>query len=329
MGKVVIISNLSRELPGWDEAINMIKQSGHDVIDIGSSYDGTTIILKDADALIVGLNQIERDIIENAPKLKIIAKPGIGVDNIDLETATRNGIIVSNTPGSNSDSVADHLFVLMLSVTRKIVFLDTQTKNGKGWINYPVIGNEISNKTLGVIGTGAIGKEVVNRALGFKMQIYAYDPFPDYNWAINTSVEYVDINRLLQKSDVITLHLPLTEQTKYLIDYEQFEQMKQTAYIFNTSRGGVINESALFDALKSNKIAGAGIDVFEEEPLQSNELFKFDNVVVTPHIGGFSKEASYRSRIMTAENIISVFNNQLPYIANHEVLEKSNLRVNL
>lgn len=313
MGKIVIVSNLSRKLPGWKEAIEMINKEGHIIVDPGENAYTMELIkehLVDADALIVGLNKIDAQIIKESKQLKVIAKPGVGVDNIDIKFAKERGILVCNTPGSNADSVADHLFALILSVVRKITSLDAKMRMGDGWKDYPILGNEIANKVFGVVGTGSIGKKAVQRAKGFGMSVLAYDIIKDLKWAKDNCVEYVDLDKLLACADIISLHLPLNEKTKGIISTAQFDLMKKTSYIFNTSRGYVIDENALITALKKGKIAGAGIDVFDQEPLLQSVLFKFENVVLTPHVGGFSREASIRSRIMTAENIINALNGE-------------------
>jgi len=331
MSKVLILSNLSRSLPGWDKAMAMIREEGHEVFDPGEKNfqeNEAVHYLKEADAVFVGLNTLTGSAIKSAKQLLVIAKPGIGVDNIDVSSATEEGIVVCNTPGSNARSVADHLFGLMIAVARRLPYLDSITRAGKGWENYPpVVGTEISGKGLGVIGTGHIGKAVIHRAKGFDMDILAYDPMFDTDLAKDPSVHYLPLNDLLKDSDFVTVHIPLTIDTVGLIGENELSAMKKTAYLFNTSRGGIIDEKALVKALKEGQIAGAGIDVFEQEPLIESELFRLQNVVITPHVAGYSPEASYRSRIMSAENINHALRSMKPHIVNVKVLQSPRLRI--
>ena len=330
MSKVVILSNLSRSLPGWDKAMAMIREEGHEVFDPGEKNfheDEAVRYLKDADAVFVGLNKLTGTAIKSSKQLIVIAKPGIGVDNIDVNKATQEGILVCNTPGSNAQSVADHLFGLLIAVARRLPYLDSITRAGRGWENWPVVGNEISGKKLGVVGTGSIGKAVIRRAKGFDMEILAYDTLINPDLAKDPSVHYLPLNDLLRSSDFITLHVPLTDETRGLIGEKELSTMKKTAYLFNTSRGGIVDERALIKALREGQIAGAGIDVFEQEPLMESELFKLQNVVLTPHVAGYSPEASYRSRIMSADNINNALRGIKPHIVNPEVLRSPKIRI--
>jgi D-3-phosphoglycerate dehydrogenase len=333
MSKVTILSNLKRNLPGWKEAIEMIKRAGHEVFDPGErdiSEDEAIHYLKEAEAVLVGLNRLSGNVIRSSKYLKVIAKPGIGVDNIDIAAATQEGIIVCNTPGSNAESVADHLFGLMIAVARRLPYLDRLTRDGKGWEFHPaVIGVEIGGKILGVIGTGHIGKAVIRRAKGFNMEILAYDIIQDAKLINDFFVKYLPLKDVLRNADFVTLHIPLNDKTYHMIGEEELSLMKKTAFLFNTSRGSIVDEKALVKALHEGQIAGAGIDVFEQEPIVESELFKFENIIVTPHVAGFSPEASYRSRIMSAENIIKALKGVEPYIVNREVLTLPKIRIRL
>jgi D-3-phosphoglycerate dehydrogenase / 2-oxoglutarate reductase len=332
MSNVLVFSNLSRTLPGWDEAMKMIREAGHEVFDPGEKdldEEAAIARLRGANAVFVGLNRLTGRAIESAKRLIVIAKPGIGVDNIDVDTATREGILVCNTPGSNAQSVADHLFGLMIAVARRLPYLDGITKAGRGWESWPVVGAEISGKKLGVIGTGSIGKAVIRRAKGFDMDILAYDPLVDEDLVRTQSVRYLPLGDLLRDSDFVTVHVPLTHETRGLIGEVELSSMKKTACLFNTSRGGIVDEKALIDALRKGRIAGAGIDVFEQEPLEESELFGLGNVVLTPHVAGYSPEASYRSRIMSAENIINALRGIKPHVVNPEVLRSPGIRIKI
>ncbi len=333
MGRVVIFSNLSRDLPGWDKFIQMILDAGHEIFDPGEKdlSDKEAIRhLIDTDAVFVGLNKFSGTAIRAGKLLKVIAKTGVGVDNIDVVAATEEGIMVCNTPGSNTQAVADHLFGLILSVTRQLPYLDRITRDGRGWEKYPpVMGIEIYGKTLGVIGTGQIGKAVIQRAKGFAMEIVAYDAVEDPELVKDYSVRYLPLKDVLKGADLITLHLPLSEKTRGLIGEDEIRTMKRTAYLFNASRGPIVDEKALIRALRERQIAGAGLDVFEEEPLVQSELFELENVVLTPHMAGYSPEASIRARIMSAENIINALRGVEPRLVNREVLGLPQMRVQL
>ena len=335
MSRVVILSNISRGLPGWEEAKEMLRRAGHEVFDAGErdfNEDETIRYLGDADAVFVGFNKLSGNAIKSGKNLKVIAKPGVGVDNIDVDTATQEGIIVCNTPGSNAEPTADHLFGLMIALARKIPYLDRMTKAGQGWERTPpAVGSEIVDKTLGVIGTGSIGQAVIRRAKGFDMEILAFGShmISDQKLIQDLSIKYLPLEDVLKRSDFVTLHVPLTHETRGLIGEPQLRLMKKTAYLFNTSRGSIVDEKALIRALKEGWINGAGLDVFEEEPLTESELFKLENVVVTPHTAGYSPEASLRARIMTAQNIIDAFQEIKPHIVNREVLKLSHRKIKL
>jgi len=331
MSKVVILSNLSRNLPGWDRFMMMLKDAGHETVDAGEKdfeENEAATYIKDADATFVGLNRLSGNVIRAGRSLKVIAKPGIGVDNIDVAAATQEGVIVCNTPGSNAESVADHLFGLMIATVRRIPYLDSITRAGKGWENYPpVVAPEVFAKKLGVIGTGHIGKAVIRRARGFDMEVLAYDPIQDARLIKDFPVRYLPLKEVLKQADLVTLHLPLLAGTRGLIGEKELRVMKKNAYLFNTSRGPVVDEKALLKALQAKQIAGAGLDVFEQEPLVESELSKLETVVLTPHVAGYSPEASIRSRIMSAENIINALKGIEPYIVNREVLSLPQRRI--
>jgi D-3-phosphoglycerate dehydrogenase len=241
--------------------------------------DGDDLLeyLDDVVAIITGLEPITQKVINSAPRLKVIGKHGIGVDNIDLDAAKGKGVTVLNSPGTNREAVADLVFGLMLSLARKIPNSDSQVRAGK-WPK--VFGQSVFGKTLGIIGLGAIGRSMVKRARGF------------------------DIDGILKKADFISLHVPLTPETKNLIGMEQLNSMKPTSYLINASRGGVVDEDALYSALKEGKIAGAGLDVFTTEPLIESSLFELDNVILSPHMGGFTDGALGLTSEYIAQSII-------------------------
>ena len=249
--------------------------------------------------------KLTKDILKNADNMQIIARAGVGVDNIDLDAATEKGIMVVNSPESTSVTVAEHTMGLILSMARKISIADKSVKDGK-WEKKKFMGVELRNKTLGVIGMGRIGSQVVNRCKSFGMDTMAYDPYLPEEVAKQMGVELTDLNTVLKNSDFITIHVPLTPETKHSISTPQFELMKDSAFIVNCARGGIIDEDALYDALVNNKIGGAALDVYEEEPPKESKLFDLDNIVLTPHIAASTKEAQRDAAIIVADEIIEL-----------------------
>ena len=279
-------------------------QSTEDCEVIISDPKGFHDHLGEAEGLLVrSAAKVPREVIEKAPKLRAIGRAGIGVDNIDLEAATQAGILVMNTPGGNSVSVAEHTLALMLSLARSIPQASGSTKSGK-WEKKKFLGTELRGKTLGVVGLGSIGREVVSRARAFEMRVVASDPYVSKKWAEDLNIELVDFDKLLQESDYISLHVALTSETKHLISTEQFASMKDGVRIINCARGGIIDEAALKVAMDSGKVAGAGLDVFETEPPEDNPLMAADNFVATPHIGGSTGEAQEIVGIRIAEQVV-------------------------
>jgi D-3-phosphoglycerate dehydrogenase len=265
--------------------------------------DGDDLLeyLDDVIAIITGLEPITQKVINTAPRLKVIGKHGIGVDNIDLDAAKRKGVTVLNSPGTNREAVADLVFGLMLSLARKIPNSDSQVRAGK-WPK--VFGQSVFGKTLGIIGLGAIGRSMVQRARGFDMKVFAFDNYWNKEYADANGVIFSDIDGILKEADFISLHVPLTPETKNLIGMEQLNSMKPSSYLINASRGGVVDEDALYTALKEGKIAGAGLDVFSTEPLIDSPLFELDNVILSPHMGGFTDGALGLTSEYIAQSII-------------------------
>jgi len=259
-------------------------------------------IIKDYHALIVrSATKVTKEIIEAAHNLKVIGRAGVGLDNVDLEAATQRGIIVMNTPAGNTISTAEHTMSLMLAISRNIPQAHFSVKSGE-WKRSKFIGVELYNKTLGIIGLGRIGSEVAKRALSFGMKVLAYDPFLSQQVAESLGVTLVDLKELLKKSDYITIHTPLTEETKHLLSYEEFALIKEGVRIINCARGGIIDELALAEAIKEGKVASAAIDVFEKEPpTLDNPLLKLENVIVSPHLGASTEEAQVNVAIEVAE----------------------------
>ena len=234
---------------------------------------------------------LDSSIISKADNLSVIGRAGVGIDNIDISAATRKGVVVMNTPDANTISAAEHTMALILSLSRNITYGHHSILNGE-WNRHKFIGSELRNKTLGVIGLGKIGREVMQRALGFNMKILGFGPFIKEDMLRSDEIEFRSLNELVENSDFITMHIPLTNETKNLFDYDMLRKMKKEARIINVARGGIINEFDLAKILHENRIAGAALDVFENESLElANPLLNAPNLILTPHLGGSTKEA--------------------------------------
>ncbi|MDD9908862.1 MAG: phosphoglycerate dehydrogenase [Ahrensia sp.] len=287
-------------------AVQIFKDNGCDV-------DFEPTLGKDKNALLAVIDQYDGLAIRSATKatekliaaatnLKVIGRAGIGVDNVDIKAASRRGIIVMNTPFGNSITTAEHAIAMMMAVARQIPTADASTQQGK-WEKSKFMGVELTGKTLGLIGCGNIGTIVANRAQGMKMRVIASDPFLSLERAQKMGVEKVELDELYSRADFITLHTPLTDKTRNLIGAEAFAQMKDGVRIINCARGGLIVEADLADALKSGKVAGAAIDVFEVEPATDSVLFGLPNVVCTPHLGAATSEAQENVALQVAEQM--------------------------
>ncbi len=246
--------------------------------------------------------KVTEKILEQAKSLKVIGRAGIGVDNVDIPAATARGIIVMNTPFGNSITTAEHAITLMLSLARQIPEADASTRAGK-WEKNKFLGVEIFGKTLGVIGCGNIGSIVADRALGMKMKVIAYDPYLSDERALNLGVEKVELDELMRRADFVTLHTPLTDKTRNIINPESLALTKKSVRLINCARGGLIDEAALFEALKSGRVAGAALDVFATEPAAESPLFGLHNVVCTPHLGASTTEAQENVALQIAEQM--------------------------
>ena len=303
-----------------------LKEEGVNIIDMrGSGIDDPKFIeaLKGVDAVLCGNDLLVNDaMLDMAPRLKAVAKMGVGLDTVDIKAASRHNAIVFNTPGANNQAVADHTFGLILSLARKIVFCD-QSLRDKRWEHTKIMGIEIWQKTLGLIGLGAIGRCVALRAKGFQMKVVAYDPFWPEEFAGEHGVEKMEIDDLLKVSDIVSLHLPLTEENRGMINEETLRSMKSTALLINAARGEIVKEKDLYNALKDNVIAGAGLDVFENEPPTNSPLLKLDNVVMTPHIAAFTHDAMNNMCTGIANQLIEYAKGNKPaHIVNPEVFDR-------
>ena len=289
----------------------LLKKAGHTVA-MMQSRDVAELEekIKDADAVIVRILDIPAEVIRNAPKLKVISKHGVGVDNIDLEAAKAAGVAVSVTPGANSLSVAEHAVSMMLALAKNLPHVTEQYRRVGFAAKNCAPGTEVSGKTIGLIGCGQIGSFVAKIALsGFGMKVLAYDP---YAKQLPEGVERVDErDRIFKESDFITLHLALTPETLHGIGEREFGMMKPTAIFLNCARGPLVDEPALINALQQGKIAGAGLDVTEVEPCDADSpLFKMKNVILTPHYAPTTKEAAARVSKIAAENVIALLNGE-------------------
>jgi glyoxylate reductase len=272
---------------------------------------------KDIDALTPLLSdRIDAEVFNAAPKLKIVSQLAVGFDNIDLAEATRRGIYVTNTPEVLTDTTADFAWALLMTVARRVVEADKYVRNGQwkvAWHPDMLAGRDVYGATIGIVGAGRIGYAVAKRAKGFDMQILFYDVIPRPEIERDLGAKKADMNTLLKESDFVSIHVPLMKETHHLINAEKLKLMKNTAYLINNSRGPVVDEKALYEALKKGQIAGAGLDVFEQEPTPlDNPLLKLENVVVAPHISSASLETRSKMSEMVAENLVSFFQGKSP-----------------
>ncbi len=298
--KVLVSDSLS------EEGITKLQQ--HFTVDVstGLSEDELVEKIRDYDALLIRSGtQVTKNVIDAADKLKIIGRAGVGVDNIDIDAATRKGIIVVNAPEGNMLSAAEHTIGMMMGLARNIPQANASLKSKK-WERKKFMGVEVNGKTLGVIGLGRIGAEVAKRAQGLDMNILAYDPFITEERALELGVKLASVREIAEKSDFITVHTPLTKETRNIIDADEFAVMKDGVRLINCARGGIINEEALADALENGKVAGAAFDVFVNEPPFDSRFTEFDNVIVTPHLGASTEEAQVNVAVSVADEVVTV-----------------------
>lgn len=290
-----------------NSGIESLKKSGMIVDylpDINSAQLG--LVAKNYDVLVVrSRTKISKEIIEaSAQNVKIIARVGVGLDNIDVKEAEARKIRVINSPEAAANSVSELVIGLMLSLARKIPFADTEMKKGN-WVKKDLVGTELRGKYLGVVGVGSIGRNIGRMGKALRMNLIGHDIFPiDKDFIKEVGLIVTDFNTIIESADFITCHVPLTPETRKMVNREKFSKMKSTAFLINTSRGEVIDEEALYDALSNRKIAGAALDVFETEPPTNNKLLKLPNVICTPHIGAQTYEAQELASIVIAEKII-------------------------
>ena len=298
--KVLVSDKLS------DSGLQILRSSPGISVDYkpGLSEDELAAAIGDYDALVIRSgSKVTAKVIERASKLRVIGRAGIGVDNVDVPAASRKGIVVMNTPTGNAVTTAEHALSLLMSLARKIPQATASIKAGK-WEKNKFEGREVAGKTLGIIGMGNIGRIVADRAKGLHLQVIAFDPVLTHEKAASLGFELVSIEQLFVRSDLITIHAPLTPETKNLLNREAFARMKKGVLIVNAARGGIVNETDLEVALKEGQVAGAALDVFEQEPVRPDHpLLKLDNLIATPHLGASTAEAQDRVALEIAEQV--------------------------
>jgi phosphoglycerate dehydrogenase-like enzyme len=274
--------------------------------------------LAGADAVLAGSEPYTARVFAAHPRLRVVARVGVGYDAVDVPAATARGVAVTITPGANHDSVAEHTFALLLALGRKLIPQHLGVKAG-GWPREATL--PLRGQTLGLAGLGRIGKAVALRGEAFGMKLLAYDPFPDHAFARAHNVTFLPFERLLAQSDYLSLHLPATAETRHLINKRTLALMKPSAFLVNTSRGAVVCEADLLEALKAGRLAGAGLDVFETEPPGKNPLFELDNIVLTPHNAGTDVRSRDDMALMAAESVVALSRGAWPAerIVNPEV----------
>lgn len=336
----------ARELPAvvcadrffmTDEAIEVLESAGKVIWANSKSEDELVKEVRYANAKVIiseYFNITDR-VIDASDNLKGVVVWGVGYDHVDVKASSERGIYVCNTRGSNVESVSEHVFAFMLGLSRKLLRADSFVRKG-GWMTreeaglpHELVANDLNGKTLGIVGLGAIGSRVARIGRGFSMRLLVHDPYVSVGTAKDMGAELVDLKKLLTESDFITLHVILTEDTKSMISTRELNLMKPTAYLINASRGPVIDEKALIEALSEKKIAGVGLDVFTEEPISlDNPLLKFDNVILTPHCAGSSKEAIETTSLIASQEAVRILRDEIPknFVNRQELLKKGYLR---
>ncbi|MDY6932905.1 MAG: phosphoglycerate dehydrogenase [Spirochaetota bacterium] len=301
MKKKILISDKLAQ-----EGIELLqKHSDFEVINKpGLSPEGLLVEIADAYGLIIrSATMVTDDVIRSADRLQVIARAGVGLDNVDIERATEKGIVVMNTPGGNTISTAEHAIALMFSIARRVPLADSSMKRG-AWEKKLFRGTELRGKTVGVIGLGRIGLEVAKRCKGLSMRVVGYDPYMSSDKLSDYDIEAKEPDEIWKEADFITVHTPLTDQTRDMVTRREIEMMKPTVRLINCARGGIYNENDLYEALKERRIAGAALDVFTEEPPKTLKPFhELDNVILTPHLGASTDEAQVSVAIEAAENV--------------------------
>lgn len=322
-GRILVTARSFRKLSGPHR--ELLEQAGYEIVepeqDRPLEPSELAPLLADVDGAILGLDRVTAAALQDARCLKVISRFGVGVDEIDLQAATARGIVVTVTPGANSIAVAELTVALMLALKRHLRFHDQVVREGR-WDRR--MGSELAGEVLGLVGFGRIGREVARRARAFDMRILFTDPEPPpQTVAAELQAEPREFDDLLATSDIISLHLPLTQTTRGLIGERQLQQMKTSAVLVNTARGGLVDETALFHALQQGHIAGAAFDVFDREPPGDSPLLRLENFIGTPHIGSATQQSTLRMGLMAAENALLVLEGRRPaHVVNPEVYDR-------
>lgn len=328
MSKPRILVSVPIEFRGHAPARELLERAGCEVVETGrlDTEEAVRAAIADVHGVLAGMEPLNAATMAQAGNLRVIARNGVGYDAVDLSYCTTRGIVLTNTPGALCDAVAEETFGLMLALTRHITKGDRSVKSG----GYDVpLGEDLAAMTLGVIGGGGIGGEVIARAIAFKMPVLVYDPYADPDRIAALGGKLVSLDELLPVADVVTLHLPLTEESRELVDAGFLKRMKPGAYLINTARGLIVDEAALLDALQSGHLAGAGLDVQAAEPATglSRQLLELDNVVGMPHAGSKTLTTRERMSLWAAQSIIDVLEGREPeHVVNREVLSGLSLQ---
>lgn len=295
-----------------DAGVRTLEEGGAEV-DVRTDLDHAQLVeaVGDYDAIVIrSATKVDAEVIDAADRLKVIGRAGIGVDNVDVDAATRRGIIVVNAPQSNIISAAEHTVALMLALVRRVPQAHASLVAGR-WDRKLFMGTELHDKVLGVIGLGRVGTLVAQRCHAFGMRVVAHDPYVSEERAARLGIELGSLDDVLERADVITIHVPRTPENEHLIGGEELERCKDGAFLVNTSRGGILDEDAVADAVRSGKLGGAALDVFQNEPLESSPLFELDGVVLTPHLGASTVEAQGKAGTSIAEQVLAALRGDL------------------
>lgn len=326
MLRVLITPTTLKDIPG--NYLTLLKNAGMEIVtptepwDHQLTEDEVLVQLKGIDATVAGSEPYTAKVLAAHPQLKVIARVGVGYDAVDMAAANERAVAVSITPGANHDTVAEHAFSLLLALAKHVTIVDSQMRQGQ-WIRNCTV--PIRNQTLGIVGLGRIGKAMALRGLAFGMKVIAYEVNPDKAFTQEHHIKLVDLTELFKTSDVISLHAPATAATKHLVNKETLALMKPTALLLNTARGGLIDEPALVDALKHGRLAGAGLDVFAQEPPpKDHPFFALENVVLTPHTGGTDTQSRLDMAELAAKAIVELAQGRWPseLIINQEIRQR-------
>lgn len=310
------------EMKNLDYEIEIFKKISTQLIDSQCKTEQDVIEKgKGVDGLLVDYAPIGENVFKSLPKLKVVARYGVGFDNVDVQAATKYSVCVINVPNFCVEEVSDHAFALLMACVRKILLFDRWVKKGKWDYNFSKPIYRVKNKNMGIIGFGSIPRRLIEKLQPFKMNVLVYDPFVHLDVEKNFAITLTTLDKLLSESDYISIHTPLNDNTRHLIGKKELSLMKDSVYIVNTSRGGVIDEEALIDALCNKKIAGAALDVFAVEPInQDNPLLSMENVILTPHVGWYSEQSQRELQTRAAQGVADVLTRRRPdYLVNPEV----------